>query len=69
MPSTVIRRFGYDDIRKVLDITFQSGRRYHYFNVPENIAEALDDARSKGEFFNAFIRDHFRYEPDPENQT
>ena len=67
MPSTVIRRHGYDETRQLLDITFQSGRLYRYCNVPQNIAEALDDASSKGEFFNAFIRDHFRYEPDTGN--
>lgn len=67
MPSTVIRHFTYDEYRQELDVTFRSGRRYHYFNVPERIAKGMRDAPSKGEYFNAFVRDHFRYQLDGES--
>ena len=67
MPSTVVRDFSYDSAKRVLDITFQSGRKYHYYNVPRRISEGMREARSKGEYFNAFIRDHFRWSVDVES--
>ena len=62
MPSTVIRRFAYDPQARALDVTFVTGRRYRYFAVPGEVAEAFREAFSKGRFFNARIRDHFRFE-------
>ena len=60
MPSSVIRSFRYEQPSHTLAITFVSGRRYRYFDVPETLAEAMETARSKGEFFNEKIRDRFR---------
>ena len=62
MPSTVIRSYRYDRARRALDIEFQSRRRYVYRDVPEATYEAMKQAYSKGEFFNAHIRDHFSFE-------
>ncbi len=62
MPSTVIRSFHYDPARRALDIVFRTGRRYTYFEVAPETAEAMKAAFSKGEYFNAHIRDHHRYE-------
>lgn len=62
MPSTVIARFAYRPDQHQLDVTFVSGRRYRYLNVPDGVAEAMAQAFSKGEFFNAHIRDHFAFE-------
>jgi lysyl-tRNA synthetase class 2 len=61
MPSSVIRRFDYDRVRRALDIEFVSGRRYRYAGVPGSIAEAFRRAVSKGRFFNARIRDRFAF--------
>lgn len=62
MPSTVIRGYRYHPESKRLEIDFVSGRRYAYLNVPAQIAEALRMAGSKGEYFNARVRDRFHYE-------
>ena len=62
MPSSVIRTFFYDASRKELRIVFQTGRQYVYKEVPEGIFEGLKRAFSKGVYFNAHIRDHFRCE-------
>jgi len=59
MPSSVIRRFAYDADRQELWIEFVSGRRYVYEDVPEEVAEALRLAFSKGIYFNSRIRDNF----------
>ena len=59
MPSSVIRRFAYDPAERALWIEFVTGRRYVYQDVPEEVAEALGSAFSKGTYFNSRIRDHF----------
>lgn len=61
MPSTVIRRFDYRPATRELEITFTTGRRYIYADVPQ---EAVDDFRaafSKGVHFNLYIRDHYAF--------
>ena len=64
MPSSVIRWFRYDAPEKTLLVVFTSGRRYRYFEVPGRVAQAMEAAASKGEFFNDQIRDRFRYSRD-----
>jgi KTSC domain len=61
MPSSVIRTFGYSAARCELRVTFQSGKRYVYLGVPLETYTAMRHAFSKGEFFNANIRDHFQF--------
>jgi hypothetical protein len=61
MPSSVIRRFDYRPDRAELDILFTTGRRYVYHDVPPAVVSALAVAGSKGRYFNARIRDRFRY--------
>ncbi|MEJ1968958.1 MAG: KTSC domain-containing protein [Rhizomicrobium sp.] len=62
MPSTVIKSHAYDPARHELAIVFQTGRRYTYFDVPPDTGEGMKQAFSKGEYFNAHIRDRFRFE-------
>lgn len=62
MPSSVIRSFFYDKRACTLDVLFVSGLRYQYADVPENIAEGLAEAPSKGIYFNEHIRDEFVFE-------
>jgi hypothetical protein len=61
MPSTVIRSFQYDEASYSLLITFQSGRRYRYLDVPAKTVDELRAASSKGRFFNTSIRGQFAY--------
>jgi hypothetical protein len=61
MPSTAIRDCYYDAGRSRLIVMFVTGRTYLYENVPPNVAADFDAAPSKGQFFNAYIRDHYRY--------
>jgi len=65
MPSAVIRTFDYDAERHRLSIEFQSGRRYAYLEVPELIFRDMKRAFSKGDYFNAHIRNHFEFERLP----
>ena len=61
MPSSVIRRFVYDQTEHALWVEFTTGRRYVYEDVPEEIATTFRTAFSKGVYFNSRIRDNFRY--------
>jgi hypothetical protein len=62
MPSTSIARTQYDPQTRTLSVWFvASGKRYDYEGVPQETYAAFMKARSKGRFFNAFIRNRFRY--------
>jgi len=61
MPSTVIRRFDYSPEREELTVEFVTGRRYLYFGVPLEAAEAMRAAFAKGVYFNRRIRDRYAF--------
>jgi hypothetical protein len=61
MPSTAIRYFRYDSATRALQVTFITGRRYIYDDVPSDVFDAFRAAFSKGAFFNHEIRDRFAY--------
>ena len=61
MPSSVIRRWEYDEADQRLDVTFVSGKRYSYHEVPPRVAQEMREAFSKGSYFNRRIRDHFAF--------
>ena len=62
MPSTAIKNFRYDPESRTLSVWFvPTGKRYDYESVPPQTVAAFRDSFSKGRFFNARIRDRFRY--------
>lgn len=61
MPSTVIRRFAYDEMKENLWVEFTTGRRYVYLCVPHEVADAFRGAFAKGVYFNTRIRDRFPF--------
>ena len=66
MPSSVLREFHYRPRSHELAVTFVSGRRYSYLDVPEATYRAMRESLSKGEYFNAHIRDHFAFRREPD---
>ena len=58
LESSVVRAAGYT---YVLEIEFQSGRVYQYFDVPQNTYSEFLESDSKGRYFNAHIRGKFPY--------
>jgi|GEM_PF-6557451 len=48
MPSSVIRRFTYDEPARRLRVTFVSGEIYEYDEVPPETAAEFKSAFSKG---------------------
>jgi hypothetical protein len=65
MPSTAIRRLSYSPDTSELSVTFTSGRRYVYAQVPPEVHAAFSAAPSRGTFFNHRVRDRFAYRELP----
>ncbi len=61
MPSTAIRSFYYDNEARQLFVTFVTGRKYVYDDVPADVHEAFRAASSRGGFFNTNIRGHYDF--------
>jgi hypothetical protein len=61
MPSSVIRRFVYDQMTGDLWVEFTTGRRYVYSGVPQEVADAFRGAFAKGIYFNTRIREQFAH--------
>ena len=57
----MLRDASYDGERNLLTLTFISGNIYGYTGVPENVVRELLAAPSKGQYFNANIRDEYPY--------
>lgn len=59
--SSVIDRVLYDASTQTLAVTFKTGRKYVYENVPPDIANELQTAPSLGQYFNWRIRDQYPF--------
>lgn len=59
--STNLSRVRYDDSKNILEIEFQGGRVYQFFDVPKQVFEDLLNAESNGKFFHEQIKGHYRY--------
>jgi hypothetical protein len=61
LSSSTISEVGFEANSNTLEILFRDGRVYQYFDVPENIFDALKAASSAGQFFHQNIRGVFRF--------
>jgi hypothetical protein len=62
VPSTAIKQIAYLPDARELDVTFVgSNRTYTYFGVEPEVHEDFVHAMSKGQFFNARIRDRYEF--------
>lgn len=59
--SSMIRSVGYEADSRTLEIEFNSGGIYQYFNMPPEEYEGLMKAESHGRYFLAHIRDAYDY--------
>ncbi|WP_375505083.1 lysine--tRNA ligase [uncultured Nostoc sp.] len=60
--GSVIKQFTYDPKTQTLTIEFDSGSVYEYFKVPPSVKDDLDNAPSKGQYFNKSIKGKFKFE-------
>jgi hypothetical protein len=54
--SEALRSVGYDPDARILEIEFNSGTVYRYFDVPPNVHAGLMTATSKGEYYAENVR-------------
>jgi hypothetical protein len=60
--SSTLASAQYHSRRRWLDLEFQSGEVYRYFQVPAECYQELLDAESKGRYFNQNIRNRFAHQ-------
>lgn len=59
--SSNLHSVGYDAATQTLEIAFQNGRIYQYFDVPIEVYNALMSAESHGRFFIHNIKEFYHY--------
>jgi hypothetical protein len=59
--SSAIDHIKYSEQSRDLEIRFVSGRTYRYASVPAEVHERFRAAPSKGMFFNAEIKDKYKF--------
>ena len=63
LDSRMLAAAAYDEQKQILYLRFRkTGDVYRYFEFQAADYQAFLDADSRGRFFRAHIRDHFRYE-------
>ena len=60
--SSAISHIEYSPPTRELHVVFTTGRSYTYFAVLAEVYHQFRRAASKGEFFNAMIRDRYEFE-------
>ena len=60
--SSNLASIGYDAANEILEVEFNHGGVYQYFDVPEGVYQELMDAPSHGVYFSANIRNDYQYE-------
>ena len=54
--SSNLASIGYDAVNKILEVEFNHGGLYQYFDVPKNEYNALMNADSHGRYFDRNIK-------------
>jgi len=60
--SSNLASIGYDSKNEILEIEFNHGGIYQYFDVPENVYQELMNAGSHGKYFVANIKDDYEFQ-------
>ena len=61
--SSMIHAVGYDPEARTLEVVFNSGKTYEYYDVPPDEYEGLMEAESKGSYMRANIIDMYDWAP------
>ena len=59
--SASLAAVGFDSATQTLEVEFQNERVYRYYGVPWVVFADLQEADSKGRFFNSRIRNRYPY--------
>lgn len=63
--SSQVHSTGYDPATKTLAVQFNSGGLYHYHNVSQETAAAMDKAESVGAFLGKQIKGKHEFTKQP----
>ena len=59
--SSMINSVGYDTDERIMEVEFNSGEVYQYYDVPPEEYAGLMDAGSKGQYMHSNIIDMYTY--------
>lgn len=59
--SSNVASVGYDVETQTLEVEFQNGAVYQYYDVPSSVYEAFMSAPSHGQFLHYHIKGYYRY--------
>lgn len=59
--SSNVAAVGYDEDSQTLQVEFNNGATYQYFDVPIGVFEGLRDAASVGQYLNQQVKGIYRY--------
>ena len=59
--SSNVASIGYDPTTQTLEVEFNNGTIYQYFDIPQSAYEAFMNSDSKGRFLNLNIKGVYRY--------
>lgn len=59
--SSTISSVGYDSVSETLEIEFQSGSVYQYYNVSQHTYDEFMAAQSKGQYLHYYIKNTYPY--------
>lgn len=59
--SSNVSSAGYDPDTETLEIEFNNGSVYQYYNVGRNVADEFFNATSKGQFIHTYIRNAYAF--------
>lgn len=60
--SSNLASIGYDSENEILEVEFNHGGIYQYFDVPHDVYEELMNTESHGKYFSANIRNDYEYQ-------
>ncbi|MCC7355043.1 MAG: KTSC domain-containing protein [Anaerolineae bacterium] len=61
--SSMIHAVGYDPETRTLEVVFNTGKTYQYYDVPPEEYAGLMAAESKGSYMRSHIIDSYAYAP------
>jgi len=61
--SSMLYAVGYDPKAKVLEVVFNSGKIWRYYDVPRSVYDELLTTRSVGSYMNSHILGCYEEEP------
>lgn len=59
--SSNVAAIGYDEASQTLQVEFNNGSTYQYFDVPQAIFDSLLGASSVGQYLNQNVKGNYRY--------